>query len=224
MKLLILFFLPFTLFALEYDEYSFENGQRIYNQTCISCHGANGNSSTNMQLIVKPRDLTKSILNQEQIYLVIKNGSHKYGAKSDIMPSFDSVYKDDDLQDSALFIYEKFTKQKNSKRYITQAKQIKNISLSLGKKIFLKNCSLCHGVNGDVKSEFVEISKQTSKFIYPYDLRKIILNEEQIFLYAKYGGQYWGTNKNDMPSWQKKYDDKTLKSVAKYIHEIIKDK
>jgi len=38
-----------------------------------------------------------------------------------------------------------------------------------------------------------------------------------MFLYAKYGGHYWGTDKNDMPSWSRKYDDFTLKSVVKYI-------
>ena len=83
---------------------------------------------------------------------------------------------------------------------------------------------MCHGITGDGKSDFVEQSKGNKNFIYPYNLQKIILNQDQIFLYAKFGGKYWGTDKDDMPSWKSKYDDTTLKSVAKYINEFIKNR
>jgi mono/diheme cytochrome c family protein len=65
------------------------------------------------------------------------------------------------------------------------------------------------------------MSKGSKEFLYPYNLTKILLSEEQIFLYAKEGGHYWGTDKKGMPSWKKKYDDKTLRSVAHYVKEKI---
>ena len=223
MKYFIIFIIFIhSLLALELDDYSFEDGEKIYNETCISCHGENGDAKTYLHLTVRPRSLTKSILNMEQIFLVIKNGSHEYGAKADIMPSFGSVYSDEEIYSVAYFVFEKFTKQKNSKKLIQDASKLEYGSPKIGKKIFKRNCSLCHGIKGGCKSEFIRISKQSKKFIYPYNLQKIILDENQIFLYAKYGGKFWGTFKNDMPSWQKKYDDKSLKAVAKYINEYIK--
>jgi hypothetical protein len=43
-----------------------------------------------------------------------------------------------------------------------------------------------------------------------------------MFLYSKYGGKFWGTHKDDMPSWKRKYKDFTLKSVIYYIEETYK--
>lgn len=96
--------------------------------------------------------------------------------------------------------------------------------LKIGKKIFKRNCSLCHGVTGNGESVYVEQSKENQQFLYPYNLNKIILDENQVFLYAKFGGHFWGTDKEDMPSWKKKYDDTKLKYVAKYIVTKIKSK
>ncbi len=43
-----------------------------------------------------------------------------------------------------------------------------------------------------------------------------------MFLYTKEGGKFWGTHKDDMPSWKKKYSDFDLKSVVEYIDKVIK--
>jgi mono/diheme cytochrome c family protein len=221
--LIISLLLSNWLFSQEF-ELDLEMGKEIYNTTCISCHGADGKAQTNMNLVVKPRDLTKTILDQKQIFEVIKHGAIAYGSKSDIMPSFKYVYNDEQLTNLAYYVYETFSKtqQNHFKTLITQAIikiNDKEVSLSLGEKIFKKNCKLCHGIVGDGNSKYVENSKHDDKFIYPYNLQKILLSEDQIFMYAKLGGKYWGTHKDDMPSWETKYCDNELKSVAKYINE-----
>ena len=222
-KIIKLLIIPFALFAYEAD---IDNGKRIYEETCISCHGINGNSDTNMNLIVKPRDLTKSILNKKQIFSIIKDGSHKWGSKSDIMSSFKYVYDDEEIADVSIYTFDNFTKKQNIhyKHLLKNSSSSKKISVKKGKKIFKRNCSLCHGLKGDGESDYVEQSKSQDNFIYPYNLQKIILDENQIFLYAKFGGKYWGTDKSDMPSWNKKYNDNDLRSVAKYINEFIKNR
>ena len=225
---IVIFFLIFitTSFSLniDTDELDINEGKFIYEQTCSSCHGSDGKAQTNMNLVVKPRNLTKSILNQNQIFNVIKFGSHKWGSKSDIMPSFESVYNHLELNNIAYYVFETFGKKQNNviEKLLLESNKIKESSPKVGQKIFMRNCSLCHGIHGDGKSDFVEKSKSNSSFIYPYNLQKIILTEEQIFLYAKFGGKFWGTNKNDMPSWKQKYNDAELKSVAKYIKNQIK--
>jgi len=111
--LLTLFFLSLILFASElpkdgtsFDEYSFKDGERIYNETCISCHGKSGETNNEMKLVVKPRKLNKTILNMEQSYQIIKNGAHYFGAHSDIMPSWKKKYDDKTLKSVAHYINE----------------------------------------------------------------------------------------------------------------------
>ena len=200
----------------------FELGKKIYEATCISCHGVDGTAKTDMQLIVKPRALSKTILTQEQSYQIIKKGTHYWGASADMMPSFESIYEEKELRSVAYYISKAFNidvEKKINKLYsqsevIPEAKKLK--MLKRGKKIYKRNCSWCHGLKAKGDGE---ASRNPELSIFPYDLTKTMLNEKQMFLYTKYGGQYWGTHKDDMPSWSKKYDDFTIKSVVKYIEE-----
>ncbi len=203
----------------------FELGKKLYLETCISCHGEDGRSQTPMQLIVKPRNLHKTILNEKQTFYIIKKGAHYWGAKADIMPAFESVYNDKQIEALAHYIAQAFhpdTEQKVKQLYaqseiVPQEKLSK--MLKRGKKIYKRNCSWCHGVEarGDGSA-----SRNPELSIFPYDLTKTLLSPEQMFLYAKYGGAYWGTHKEDMPSWSRKYDDFTIKSVIRYINETFK--
>jgi mono/diheme cytochrome c family protein len=198
----------------------FEMGKRIYEQTCISCHGSTGSADTNISLVVKPRSLRETLLNEKQTYLIIKHGAKYWGAASDMMPPFEMIYDDKQLYAVAHYISKAFNPdvtQRVEKLYAQSdaiapshhAKMLKR-----GEKIFKRNCSWCHGLDGKGDGE---ATRNPEKSIYPYDLGKTLLSNEQMFLYAKYGGAFFGTNKDDMPSWKKKYDDYTLKSVISYI-------
>ena len=203
-------------------------GERIYKETCVSCHGVDGETNPDMKLIVKPRKLSKTILSAEKSFYIIKEGAHAWGAHSDIMPAFKYVYSDKQIKSVAEYIAKIFNPERDTKvqklldesEKISKEQEVK--MLKTGAKIFKRNCSLCHGITGNGKSVYVEQSKSNNTFIYPYNLQKTLLNEDEIFLYAKFGGHYWGTDKNDMPSWKKKYNDIKLKSVAKYVQEKIK--
>ncbi len=210
------------------EEKSFQNGKDMYNQTCVSCHGKNGETNPDIHLVVKPRKLNKTILTQEQSFKIIKEGAHHWGARSDIMPSFKYVFDDKEIEDISYYIFKAFNssrEQRISKLLLesgTVSKGNKAKMLKTGKKIFKRNCSMCHGATGNGESVYVEQSKAAKNFIFPYNLTRTLLDENQIFLYAKFGGHYWGTDKDDMPSWKKKYNDFELKSVSKYISEKIK--
>jgi mono/diheme cytochrome c family protein len=217
--LLSLSLLTFLLFAQDSD---FELGKKIYEQTCISCHAKDGSSDANVKFIVQARALNKTILTQEQTYKVIRDGARHWGAAADIMPSFKYVYSDKDIRSVAFYISESFNKgieEKIDKLYaqseaVPEAKKPK--MLRRGKKIYNRNCIWCHGkeAKGDG-----EASRNPELSIFPYDLTKTLLNKKQMFLYVKYGGHYWGADKKDMPSWSRKYNDYTIKSVVKYIEE-----
>jgi len=203
-------------------------GKEIYEKTCISCHGKNGETNPEIQLIVKPRQLQKTLLTQEQSFKIIKYGAHYFGAHADIMPAFKYVYNDEKIAAVSLYISEVFNADREEKiKYLLKhsiklTKDEKVNMLDLGKNIFQKKCAKCHGVLGDGKSEYVAQSKTDKNFIYPYNLTRTLLSEQQIFLYAKFGGHFWGSDKSDMPSWKHKYNDIQLKSVAKYVEKEIK--
>jgi len=228
-SILSLFTLPLLLVASDAPSPEMlKEGKAIYEQTCISCHGIDGQTDKNMKLVVKPRKLNKTILTKEQSVKMITEGAHYWGAHSDLMPSFKPIYDAKQIESIATYISYTFNpdREKKVKELLAEvepiAKEDQAKMLKTGKKIFKRNCSMCHGLTGNGKSEYVEQSKESDVFIYPYDLTKTLLSEDQIFLYAKYGGHYWGTDKTDMPSWKRKYNDFKLKSVAKFVEEEIK--
>jgi len=205
-----------------------ETGKNIYEKTCISCHGAEGETDSQMKLVVKPRQLNNSILTQEQMFCIVKFGAHEYGAHADIMPTFKYVYSDKQIDAVVYYISQAFNKKRDErvKKLLSDAMQPslkqKSTMLRVGEKIFHRKCGMCHGDTGNGESQYIEQSKADENFIYPYNLQKILLSEDQIFLFAKYGGHFWGTVKNDMPSWKRKYNDIELKSTARYIYQKIK--
>lgn len=210
-------FIAISLFGVDKD---YMVGKSLFEQTCISCHGADGDGSDTLHLIVMPRSLSKSVLDENQSYNIIKKGSHYWGSSADIMPSFESVLDEFELRSIAFYIHKKFNPHSHERvvKLYAQSDEIpvekKSKMLKRGKKIYKRNCGWCHGLTGKGDGE---ATRNPEKSIYPYDLRKTLLTDKQMFLYAKYGGQFWGTHKDDMPSWKRKYDDFTLKSVIKYI-------
>ncbi len=200
----------------------FELGKKIYSTTCISCHGVDGKANSDMKLIVAPRALDKTLLTQEQSYQIIKEGAHYWGASADMMPSFKYVYGEKELRSVAYYIKKAFNLdvEKKIDRLYSESKEIpqdrESKMLKRGKKIYKRNCSWCHGLEAKGNGE---ASRNPELSIFPYDLTKTLLTKKQIFLYIKYGGQFWGADKTDMPSWSRKYDDFTIKSVVRYIEE-----
>jgi len=205
-----------------------QTGKKIYEKTCVSCHGVDGKTDSQMKLVVKPRELNKSILTQKQMFYIVKFGAHTYGAHADIMPTFKYIYNDKQINAVVYYVTQAFNKNRDIrvKQLLLNSTQLnseqKKDMLQVGKKIFHRKCGMCHGDIGNGESQYIEQSKADENFIYPYNLQKILLSEEQIFLFAKYGGHFWGTAKNDMPSWKRKFNDVELKSTAHYIYKKIK--
>ena len=220
------FILLFSAEAKDFQEYKL--GKKFYFQACAACHGKTGSPNQELHLAIRPRNLNKTILLRSQIYKVIKNGAREYGAHSSIMPAFKYIYDEETLHAITTYVYIEYAK--NTQTKITQhlkkadklSKDEEKNMLLVGKHIFKRTCSKCHGEMGNADSLYVKGSNVNHDFIYPYNLQKILLNENQIFLFAKFGSYYWGSDKSDMPEWGNKYSDAELKSVAKFIQESIK--
>jgi len=223
--LLFSFFSLLNAFSVE-EKQMFKSGKKLYKQTCISCHGKDGQTNKNIQLIIKPRRLQETILTQEQSFKVIKEGARFWGAHSEFMPAFKPLFNDKQISSIAFYISKAFNPARDQRiQKLLQESKANTLSkkelLKIGAKIFKRNCSHCHGKTGNGKSIYIEKSKTNKLFIYPYNLTRTLLDKNQIFLYAKYGGYFWGADGTHMPSWKKKYNDEELKSVAEYIDKKI---
>lgn len=220
----IFFILAIFSFLYSTDN-RYEDGKKIYLKTCISCHSPDGTASSGLKFVVSPRNLHETILTEEQSYNIIKDGAHFWGSASDIMPSFKSLLDEEELRNVAHYVSQEFNPEIKSKidKLYEKSEKITEDKISkmpkIGKKIYNRNCSWCHGITGKGDGE---ASRNPELSIFPYDLTKALLDEKQMFLYVKYGGQHWGTYKDDMPSWSKKYDDFTIKSVVGYIFDELR--
>lgn len=225
MKHIILMTLLTTsvLLAAEMNVALMKQGEDIFKQTCIGCHGSDGTGVEQGGFNVQPRNLSKTILSEEQIYYVAKKGAFYWGAVVTGMPAWEQVYDDASLRAVAHYIHYTFGKKSSDSvaTYEYDSSSLSDKVLKRGKKIYGRTCAYCHGKQGHGQGVATYNPEQS---IFPYDLTKIILTEKQIFLFAKYGGEHWGSQADDMPAWGVKYDDETLMGIAKYIQNKLKVK
>jgi mono/diheme cytochrome c family protein len=220
-------FLAFVFASLSASDETFDIGENIYANACSSCHGADGKANEGADFVVNPRNLSKSLLNEKQRFWIVKMGSRHWGSYADAMPAFGGAYEDEAIKSVVRFITKKFNpdtearvKDLYSRSEAVSSEKFAQM-LKSGEKVYKRTCHLCHGesARGDGLA-----TKNSQKPIYPYNLRKTLLSKEQMFLYAKYGGEFWGSHNGDMPSWSAKYDDYSLKSVVLYIDETFRKK
>jgi len=93
-------------------EQMMQTGKSIYELTCISCHGVNGDTDPEMKLVVRPRQLSKSILSEDQMFQIVKHGAHSFGANADIMPTFKYVYDDKQIRSVVHYVSHSFNKDR----------------------------------------------------------------------------------------------------------------
>ena len=202
----------------------FELGKKIFQQRCAVCHGADGESYADMDFIVNPRNLQKSILTEEQTYKIIKYSPEYFGSFANIMPAFKDILSEKEIRAVAHYIHQNFNKDVENRieKLYKESKPIPKDKIKKmakrGRKIYFRNCMWCHGIEGRGDGE---ATKKPKNSIFPYNLRRTLLTQKQIFLYTKYGAKFWGGRRDTMPAWKVKYDDFTLKSVAKYVYENI---
>ncbi len=216
-------FMASIVYASEINSALMKQGEDIYKQTCIGCHGADGTGVDQGGFNVQPRNLSKTILNEEQIFHIAKKGAFYWGAVVTGMPAWEYVYDDASLRAVAHYIYQKFGKKSSDYAATFQydSSSLSDKILKRGKKIYGRTCAYCHGKQGHGQGVATYNPEQS---IFPYDLTKILLDEKQIFLFAKHGGEHWGSQADDMPAWGVKYDDETLMGIAKYIETKLKVK
>jgi len=82
------------------DDKSAGEGQEIFQEQCIGCHGSDGSGQTDMGKKVGAANLTSSAVQQQsdaQLEKVVKGGKKK-------MPSFDQKLSDDEIRSVIAYV------------------------------------------------------------------------------------------------------------------------
>ena len=199
--------------------HGYEEGKAIYEQSCKICHGAMDGTVVQKRFLVQPRQLNATILNRSQIAQVIAEGSHYWGAYQGVMPEFKRFYDAEAIEAVAAYV-----DSQNVRGVSRGSHLLKNAYFTADEKnlngavLYDTHCARCHGQAGDGKGEATYNPPLT---LFPHALRSVILNVDQIFLYAKYGGLFWGMADNAMPHWSEVLHDNEIMAIAKYIKNVL---
>jgi len=198
-------------------------GEKLFSENCASCHvGRMDVNSTSFA--VNPRNLELSLLSPEQMYHIINNGTAFYGSKTDYMIGYENIYTSDEIKDIVAYIHTNLNvNYKEAKKLYQESEKLskdksKEDVLEEGRKVYLKRCIHCHGPSG--KADGVAV-KASNGNLFPYDLTKTLLTDEQMFLFTKYGSKHWGASRDDMPAWGSVYSDEAIHSVVEYIKVMV---
>ncbi|MCK9373322.1 MAG: cytochrome c [Sulfuricurvum sp.] len=209
------------------EDKNIAKGSMLFNANCSGCHTLDGKPREGLDLVIPPRNLTKSLLSREQMHRIIQKGAAHFGASKDIMMAYENILKEDEIGAIALFLSEKVNKKSflEAQNLYAQTKPLedeqKANTVRVGRKIYSLRCLFCHGEKGDGKGIATTIPTES---LFPYNLNKTLLTKEQKFLVIKYGANRWGAGKDDMGAWHVLYDDTTIKLIVEYIDQTFTNK
>jgi mono/diheme cytochrome c family protein len=112
MRALILASLFLFSLSANADEIS---GEKIYKSSCLFCHGESGMgdgiASKKPENYFYPKNLNKTILSEEQVFLVAKHGAYYYGALKQDMPAWSVRHSDEELRAVAKYVKDTFKRE-----------------------------------------------------------------------------------------------------------------
>lgn len=214
---IFLLFLLFFNFLYAEDT---KKGELLFKENCINCHTNSYKPFDN----IYPRNLEKSLLNDEQLFNIIKYGTSKYGSQNEYMIGYSLIYNDEEIKSIVKYLR---SLNKGVKEGETILNNIEKLTINEdnyqnnfenGRKIYLKRCIHCHGAFGEGDGTAVKSSKG---FIQPYNLKKSLLTTEQMFLFTKKGAAHFGALREEMPAWETTYNDIELQQVIFYLKELL---
>lgn len=108
---------PYTSINQDNDS-SRLTGEKIFKKRCANCHGVSGDAKSPYvkgsiidENFIYPYNLQKLLLNEKQIFLFTKYGSHYWGSYKEDMPAWGAIYTDEELKSVAQYVNE-FIKKK----------------------------------------------------------------------------------------------------------------
>lgn len=185
-----------------------ERGKAIYDKHCAFCHGADGRADTPVgrNLQPRPRNFTDPVamarLTDDQIYRAIKNG--KPGTA---MAAWGQVLSEPQVGDVMEYI-----------RSLTPSKAAgltpEQLSLEIGRRIYNKECSGCHGLEGRADTDLAKVlHPHPQNFADPIEMAR--LDDGRMYAAIKLGRP--GTA---MASWGELLSPTEIIDLMRYIRSL----
>lgn len=184
-----------------------EHGKPVFEKYCSFCHGLDGRADTPVARILRPhpRNFTDPVgmarLTDDQMYQAIKNG--KPGTA---MAPWGRILTELQVGDVMEYV-----------RSLTPAKTgltADEISLEIGKRIYVKECSGCHGLDGRADTDVAKVlHPHPRKFADPLEMARV--DDGRMYSAIKLGRP--GTA---MASWGELLSPTEIIDLMRYVRSL----
>ena len=173
-----------------------------YKKYCAVCHGKSGNGSSSVAkgMIPPPSDFTDpamvTTLTRERMIKSVKNGR-----KGTAMIAWGTVFSDQEIAQLVEHISD------------SMMLSSRGDEVSLGRRIFADNCSVCHGDKGNT-AVWAQNGLTPSPRDFTSQRAKNELGSERLVFSITYGRP-----NTAMPAWGERLSKEEIQAVAAYIHK-----
>lgn len=191
-----------------------------YLRYCALCHGNDGMGEGPLSLRISEYPATnlfnRKFTTFDEIKFAIKEGGWKTDL-SEYMPPWKDEFTKEQIDQITYFVIYLRENPDAARELLTRVNNKHSIRVVSGKEIFLTQCTLCHGSNGDGKGRMSKIIKSPP----PSNLIKSRLPDQDLIKIVSYGGV--GVNRSpQMPPWKDQLSETGIRAVIEYIKSIRK--
>lgn len=174
--------------------YSFAvaGGKSAFKDNCATCHGSGGQGGKGYPNLNDDSWLWGGT--PEEIYQTLQYGIRSGHSKARIsmMPAFQGILKDSDIEEAAEYVVSLSSEKEGSEK---------------GKEIFQTNCAACHGMNGEGNQALGAPRLNDKIWLYAGEKDSIVRQVKK----PRHGV---------MPNWKKRLDEETLRQLVIYVHSL----
>ena len=176
--------------------YAMAGGKVVFADNCAPCHGSQGSGSTNFPVLADDDWLWGGTL--DEIETTIRYGirSTHDDTRVSEMPVFGQDYLErDQIADVAEYVLSMSGRDEDK------------AAAGRGAEIFANECAACHGEQGEGGRDFGAPRLSDGIWLYGGERQDII-------------NQVTKPKHGEMPTWQARLDDVSIKQVAIYVHSL----
>jgi len=184
------------------------NGHIIYTRYCALCHGPNGLADTEVGRILRPRPrrfadpIEMARLTDDQMYHAIKEG-----VLGTSMAAWNNVLSETEIGDVMDYIHS-MSLPKGPRMTDEE------VSLAVGRRVYEKECSFCHGRKGDADTDAARVlTPPPRKFSDPIEMARI--DDGRLYAAIKIG-----VSGTAMASWGDRLSPIEIIDVMRYIRSL----
>ncbi len=188
---------------------AYERGKRLYETHCAVCHGVDGRADTPLGRMLKPRPrnladpIEMARLTVDRIYQAIKEGR-----PGTAMAAWEQVLTETQIGDVIDYIHSLASPS-------GRALSAEQLSLEVGRRLYNRECAVCHGVDGRADTEAAKVLHPSpSRFADPVEMAR--LDDGRMYSAIKLGRP--GTA---MGGWGELLSPAEIIDMMRYVRTLV---